>query len=86
VSENALVELWAPRLKKCPRGYSMLSDRGFANTARFYPNLNHQKTPKFLSGWKQFSAAEVSADRTIWKGLQSIHSPKELSLHSSMPL
>jgi len=67
VSEKALVELWGPRLQKCPRGYAMLSDRGFADTARFYPNMNHQKTPKFLGGRKQFSAAEVSADRTICK-------------------
>lgn len=67
VSEKALVELWGPRLKKCPRGWAMLSDRGFADTARFYPNMNHQKTPKFLAGRKQFSAAEVSADRTICK-------------------
>ncbi|EJK69230.1 hypothetical protein THAOC_09527 [Thalassiosira oceanica] len=65
--EKTLVELWAPRLKKCPVGYSMLSDRGFADTARFYPNMNKQLTPKFLRGRKQFTAEEVSADRTICK-------------------
>jgi hypothetical protein len=64
VSEKALVELWGPRLQKCPRGYAVLSDRGFADTARFYHNMNCQKTPKFLGVRKQFSAAEVSADRT----------------------
>ena len=37
----------------------MLSDRGFWDTVRFYPNMNRQMTPKFLSG--------VSADRTICK-------------------
>jgi hypothetical protein len=67
VSENALVDLWGPRLKKCPKGWSMLSDRGFWNTARFYPNINRQLTPKFLSGRQQFSAEEVSVDRTICK-------------------
>mmetsp|Transcript_24630 Transcript_24630/g.54460 ORF Transcript_24630/g.54460 Transcript_24630/m.54460 type:complete len:95 (-) Transcript_24630:273-557(-) len=30
----------------------------------FYHNMNCQKTPKFLGVRKQFSAAEVSADRT----------------------
>lgn len=67
VSEKALVELWGPRLKKCPQGWAMLSDRGFWDTARFYPNLNRQLTPKFLSGRAQFTAEEVSADRTICK-------------------
>mmetsp|Transcript_10694 Transcript_10694/g.17718 ORF Transcript_10694/g.17718 Transcript_10694/m.17718 type:complete len:228 (+) Transcript_10694:1807-2490(+) len=67
VSETALVELWGPRLRKCPKGWDMLSDRGFWNTARFYPNMNRQLTPKFLSGRKQFTAEEVSADRTICK-------------------
>ena len=45
----------------------MLSDRGFWDTARFYPNMNRQLTPKFLSGRNQFTAEEVSADRTICK-------------------
>lgn len=45
----------------------MLSDRGFFDTARFYPNMNHQKTPKFLSGREQFTEDEVSADRRICK-------------------
>ena len=67
VSEKKLVELWGPRLKKCPRGWYMLSDRGFFDTARFYPNMNHQKTPKFLSGRDQFTEDEVSADRRICK-------------------
>ena len=67
VSEKKLVELWGPRLKKCPRGWYMLSDRGFFDTARYYPNMNHQKTPKFLSGRDQFTADEVSADRRICK-------------------
>ncbi len=67
VSEKKLVELWGPRLKKCPRGWYMLSDRGFFDTARFYPNMNHQKTPKFLSGRDQFTTDEISADRKICK-------------------
>ena len=45
----------------------MLSDRGFADTARYYPNMNKQLTPKFLRGRKQFTAEEVSADRTVCK-------------------
>ena len=67
VSEKKLVQLWGPRLKKCPQGWHMLSDRGFFDTARFYPNMNHQKTPKFLSGRDQFTEDEVSADRRICK-------------------
>ena len=67
VSEKKLVELWGPRLKKCPIGWYMLSDRGFFDTARFYPNMNHQKTPKFLSGREQFTEEEVSSDRRIYK-------------------
>jgi hypothetical protein len=67
VSEKALVELWGPRLKKCPPGWTMLSDRGFWETARYYPNMNRQLTPKFLSGRSQFTAEEVSADRIICK-------------------
>ena len=66
-SEKRLVELWSPRLKKCPREWFMLSDRGFFDTARFYPNMNHQKTPKFLSGRDQFTTGEVSSDRRICK-------------------
>ena len=65
--EKRLVELWGPRLKKCPRGWYMLSDRGFFNTARFYPNMNHQKTPEFPSGRDQFTTDDVSADRRICK-------------------
>ena len=67
VSEKALVGLWGPCLKKCLRRWLMLSDRGFFDTARCYPNMNHQKTPKFLSGRDQFTEGEVSADRKICK-------------------
>ena len=68
VSEKALVELWGPRLKKCPPGWTMLSDRGFWETASYYPNMNRQLTSKlFLSGRSQFTAEEVSADRIICK-------------------
>ena len=67
VSEKRLVELWGPRLKKVPPGWTMLSDRGFAGTARYYPNFNTQLTPKFLSGRLQFEAEEVSADWRICK-------------------
>jgi hypothetical protein len=45
----------------------MLSDRGFAGTARLYPNFNPQLTPRFLMGRKQFSADEVNNDRRICK-------------------
>ena len=67
VSEKGLVELWGKRLRKCPRRWFMLSDRGFFDTARLYPNMNHQKTPKFLSRRDQFTEGEVSADRAICK-------------------
>ena len=66
-SEKKLVELWGPRLKKCPPGYSMLSDRGFAGTAHYYPNFNAQITPKFLAGRLQFTSAEVGSDQRICK-------------------
>ncbi len=65
ISEKRLVELWGPRLKKVPAGWVMLTDRGFANTARYYPNFNAQLTPKFLSGRLQFSSDEVSSDWRI---------------------
>jgi hypothetical protein len=45
----------------------MLSDRGFAGTARLYPNFNPQLTPRFLMGRLQFSADEVNSDRDICK-------------------
>ena len=37
------------------------------DVARYYPNMNYQKTPKFLSGRDQFTEGEVSADRIICK-------------------
>jgi hypothetical protein len=67
VSEKRLVELWGPRLAKCPPGWKMLSDRGFAGTARYYPNFNAQITPRFLAGRKQFAAEEVASDHGICK-------------------
>lgn len=66
-TEKKLVELWGDRLDKCPAGYAMLSDRGFAGTARLYPNFNAQLTPRFLMGRLQFSADEVNSDRAICK-------------------
>ncbi len=39
----------------------------FGDTVQFYPNINRQLTPRFLSGWKQFTTKEVSADRIICK-------------------
>ena len=62
VSEGKLVELWGPRLKKCPPNWSMLSDRGFARTAHYYPNVNAQLTPSFLEGRDRFTAQEVQSD------------------------
>lgn len=64
-TEPALVELWGPRLKKCPALYPMLSDRGFAGTAHHYPNFNAQLTPNFLAGRPQFTEAEISSDHSI---------------------
>lgn len=66
-TEKRLVELWGPRLRKCPPGWRMLSDRGFSDTARYYPNFNTQLTPKFLRGRRQFTAGEVLADLRICK-------------------
>ena len=66
-TEQRLVELWGPRLEKCPEGMAMLSDRGFAGTARLYPNFNAQLTPKFLMKRLQFTAGEVSSDRELCK-------------------
>ena len=62
-----VLELWGPRLKKCPIGWYMLSDRDYFDTAKFYPNMNHQNTPKFLSGRDQFTEEELSSDRRICK-------------------
>ena len=64
-SETGLVQLWGPRLSKCPPGWDMLVDRGFAGTALFYPNLNAQRSPSFLDGRTNFSEAEVKADYEI---------------------
>lgn len=58
-----LVELRLPlRLGKFPRGWAILADRGFANDATRYPNMNVQMTPSFLSGRDQFTYSELSAD------------------------
>ena len=43
----------------------MLSDRGFANTAHYYPNTNAQLTPAFFEGRDRFSAGEVKSDYEI---------------------
>ena len=67
VTEKRLVCLWGPRLKKCPTGWTMLADRGFANTAHYYPNVNTQLTPKFLKAQQsgQFSSEDVQSDSGI---------------------
>ena len=68
--EKWLIELWVPRPKKCPWGWCMLSDKGLFHTARFYPNINHQKTLTFVSGRRrQFTTDddEVSSDRRTCK-------------------
>lgn len=58
-----LKELRLPlRLGKFPQGWSILADRGFANDATRYPNMNVQMTPSFLSGRDQFTYSELSAD------------------------
>lgn len=67
ITEKRLVELWGPRLKKCPPGWRMLADRGFSGTAHYYPNFNLQLTPKFLAGRSQFTAAEVAGDYQLCK-------------------
>ena len=36
------------RMRKSLRGYAMLSNRGFADTARFYPNMNQQRLQNSL--------------------------------------
>jgi hypothetical protein len=67
VSEKKLVELWGPRLAKCPHGWCMLADRGFHGTAHYYPNFNAQLTPRFLSKRQQFETEEVTSDYGICK-------------------
>ena len=58
-----LKELRLPlRLGKFPTGWSILADRGFANDAARYPNMNVQMTSSFLSGRDQFTYSELSAD------------------------
>ena len=58
-----LSELRLPlRLGKFPRGWAILADRGFANDATRYPNMNVQMTPSFLSGRDQFTHSELSSD------------------------
>ena len=50
------------RLGKFPRGWAILADRGFANDATRYSNMNVQMTPSFLSGRDQFTTSELSSD------------------------
>ena len=51
-----VTELKLPlRLGKFPAGWAILADRGFANDATRYPNINVQMTPSFLSGRDQFT-------------------------------
>ena len=64
-SENRLVELWGPRMGKIPKGWSVLADRGFSSTGRFYPNFNTQLTPKFLMRRLQFEESEVCLDMVL---------------------
>ena len=64
-SETRLVELWRHRLGKIPRGWSLLADRGFSTTGRFYPHFNPQLTPKFLMKRKQFDEEEVCIDMVL---------------------
>lgn len=66
-SEGRLVRLWRSRLRKIPAGWSVLADRGFANDARLYPNLNAHITPHFLRPRQrtQFESAEVGNDQEL---------------------
>ncbi len=63
-SEGRLVRLWRERLGKIPAGWAVLADRGFANDARAYPNVNPHLTPHFLRPKErtQFETTEVSTD------------------------
>ena len=61
--KKRLKELRLPtRLGKFPPGWAILADRGFANDATRYPNMNVQMTPSFLSGRNQFTLSELSSD------------------------
>jgi hypothetical protein len=71
-SEKAIVEEFgkydkAALMRKFPRGWRMLADRGFRGTAMYYPNLNAQLTPHFLSGRLQFTSEEVASDYDLCK-------------------
>ena len=67
VTEERLVELWGPRVRKCPPGWTMLANRGFVGTAHYYPSFNAQLTPAFLAGRAQFSSEEIRSDYEISK-------------------
>jgi hypothetical protein len=53
------------RLLKVPAGTTVLADRGFAEDAILYPNLNSHITPAFLKGQTQFELDQVMSDKCI---------------------
>jgi len=66
-SEGRLVRMWRDKLGKIPAGWAVLADRGFANDAKYYPNLNPHLTPHFLQPRKrdQFGETEVARDQEL---------------------
>ena len=54
-------------LSKCPPGWVILADRGFAFDASRYPNLNRQVTPHFINKRDQFTKEELSTDLSVCK-------------------
>ena len=53
------------RLGKVRAGKVMLTDRGFATHAKFYPNKNFHIFPAFLSGREQFTSTERQRDNPL---------------------
>lgn len=67
VSEKQLVSLWGSRFDRCPAGWNMLVDRGFAGTAHYYPKYHVQLSPAFIRGRTQFHRSEAQSDYQICK-------------------
>ena len=55
------------RLLKIPPDALVLSDRGFAEDAILYPNINGHLTPAFVGGRPQFEVEEVHGDKDLKK-------------------
>ena len=59
--EQRLLPIVWQRLAKIPGSISLLNDKGFAGTERYYPNLNRMKTPPVMRARKvkQYHQSEL---------------------------